>query len=309
MRFSCVFLCLLLITSFAHAKEASIVIEAQSGTILSAENIHNQFYPASMTKLMTLYLTFEALTDRRLTLGQKLKVSKKASKQPSSKLWMEPGTTITVKEAIQALIIRSANDVAVVLAESIAGSEQNFAQQMTQKAIKLGMYKTRFANANGLHDDKQVSTPRDIALLVRAMMLQFPQYYGYFGQTEFTFRGNKITSHNKFVKTYPGADGLKTGYVGKSGYNLAASAVQGNVRLIGVVFGGETAPKRDNKMVNLMDAGFGKARKLIANSQPPKPRKKLSKRSQADLVLANTGYNRGINGITPTPKPAQNPQF
>lgn len=283
----------------AAPKYASMVIDAQTGVVLHAVDANETYHPASLTKLMTLYMTFQALATRDLRLDQQLTVSKYAARQPSSKLWMHPDSTLTVREAILALVVRSANDAAVVLAEAIGGTEKKFAQKMTQEALKLGMTRTRFQNASGLHHSGQVSTARDMALLTRALMLQFPQYYHFFGAKKFKFRDNMIYTHNHFVKTYNGADGLKTGYVDASGFNLAASAVRHNTRLIGVVFGGRTAKWRDQHMTKLLDHGFTKAREIRiaqATSTAPKPRRKPRfKGASQQLALSQPGTNSGMN--------------
>lgn len=234
----------------------SIVIDAQSGYVLSEKNPDKKLYPASLTKMMTLYLTFEAIEKGTLTKYQRIPVSANAQYQPPSKLGLEAGYSIRVEDGILALVTRSANDAAVVLGEAVGGSQSRFARLMTFKAQQLGMRNTRFANASGLHDPEQYSTPRDMAILSQALMRDFPRYYRYFSTPSFTYNGITSLNHNKLMATYPGMDGLKTGYVYASGYNLAASAVQNNKRLIGVVFGGRTSASRNTAMRDLLDAGF-----------------------------------------------------
>lgn len=234
----------------------SIVIDAQSGYVLSEKNPDKKLYPASLTKMMTLYLTFEAIEKGTLTKYQRIPVSANAQYQPPSKLGLEAGYSIRVEDGILALVTRSANDAAVVLGEAVGGSQSRFARLMTFKAQQLGMRNTRFANASGLHDPEQYSSPRDMAILSQALMRDFPRYYRYFSTPSFTYNGLTSLNHNKLMATYPGMDGLKTGYVYASGYNLAASAVQGNKRLIGVVFGGRTSASRNSTMRELLDAGF-----------------------------------------------------
>lgn len=251
------------LTGTAHAsKYASIVIEAQSGRILHAVQPYQTFHPASMTKLMTLYMTFEALKKGKLTLEQEVPVSEKASKQPSSKLWLPAGDKVAVRDLILSLIIRSANDASVVLAEAIAGTEEDFARLMTKKAFEMGMSSTQFYNSSGLYHKAQVSTPRDMALLVRRLMTDYPEYYPLFGERSFKFRGQKIVGHNSFLNYYKGADGLKTGYIDASGYNLAASATRDGTRLIAIVFGGLDRGWRDQHMAKLMDYGFYQVQKI-----------------------------------------------
>lgn len=234
----------------------SIVIDAQSGYVLSEKNPDKRLYPASLTKMMTLYLTFEAIEKGTLTKHQRIPVSANAQYQPPSKLGLEAGYSIRVEDGILALVTRSANDAAVVLGEAVGGSQSRFARLMTFKAQQLGMRNTRFANASGLHDPEQYSTPRDMAILSQALMRDFPRYYRYFSTPSFTYNGLTSLNHNKLMATYPGMDGLKTGYVYASGYNLAASAVQNNKRLIGVVFGGRTSASRNSTMRDLLNAGF-----------------------------------------------------
>ncbi len=234
----------------------SIVIDAQSGYVLSEKNPDKKLFPASLTKMMTLYLTFEAIEKGTLTKSQRIPVSANAQYQPPSKLGLEAGYSIRVEDGILALVTRSANDAAVVLGEAVGGSQSRFARLMTFKAQQLGMRNTRFANASGLHDPEQYSSPRDMAILSQALMRDFPRYYRYFSTPSFTYNGITSLNHNKLMATYPGMDGLKTGYVYASGYNLAASAVQGNKRLIGVVFGGRTSASRNSTMRDLLDAGF-----------------------------------------------------
>jgi D-alanyl-D-alanine carboxypeptidase len=242
----------------AAAKYASLVIDAKTGKVLESLNADGRHYPASLTKMMTLYLTFEALNKGKLSKNQRLRVSAHAAGQPPSKLDLTPGETITVEQAILALTVKSANDVAVVLGEALGGTESHFAQLMTQKARELGMRATTFRNASGLPNSGQVTTARDMATLARALIRDYPQYYGYFSAREFTFQGNTIATHNHVLTEYEGADGLKTGYIHASGFNLVTSAVRDGRRLIGVVLGGQTSSRRDHAMMRLLDMGFAK---------------------------------------------------
>ncbi|MDI5919458.1 serine hydrolase [Halomonas sp. LR5S13] len=253
--------CLLLATSAVQAnpRYAGIVIDADSQEILYAENADKLRYPASLTKMMTLYLVFEALEEGRLSLGQPLPVSSYAASKPASKLYVKAGSTIPVETAIQALVIKSANDVAVVVAEALGGSETHFARMMTDKARDLGMQDTVFRNPNGLPDAGQVTTARDMVVLSRHLMRDFPQYYPYFSRTSFPWRGKTITGHNRLLKNYPGADGLKTGFIRASGFNVATSAVRDGRRLLTVVMGGFSAASRDLHTAELLDRGFVRA--------------------------------------------------
>ncbi len=234
----------------------SIVVEHGDGAVLAEDGADTAAYPASLTKMMTLYLTFEALRAGRLSPGTRLEVSAAAARQPPSKLGLKPGATIRVDEAIRAVAVKSANDVAVVLAEAVGGSEPRFAQIMTYRARELGMTRTRFANASGLPDELQRTTARDMATLARRLLTDYPQYYDYFGLPYFVWRGRTYHNHNRLLATYPGMDGLKTGYIRASGYNLAASAVRDGRRLVAVVLGGSTSTERNREMVRLLDQGF-----------------------------------------------------
>ncbi|EHJ94045.1 D-alanyl-D-alanine carboxypeptidase dacF [Vreelandella boliviensis LC1] len=242
-----------------NPRYAGIVVDLDNGEVLYAENIDDQRYPASLTKMMTLYLTFEALEEGSLRLNQPLPVSHYAAAKPAVKLWLAAGSTIPVDTAIRALAVRSANDVAAVVAEALGGSEAHFAQMMTTKARELGMHATTFRNASGLPDDGQITTARDMLTLSVRVMQDFPQYYHYFGLQEFSYRGTRHTSHNQLVRDYPGADGLKTGFIRASGFNVATTAVRGNRRLVGVVMGGFTSQSRNNHMANLLDRSFLRA--------------------------------------------------
>jgi len=234
----------------------AIVLDAQTGQVLRELNPDIPTPPASLTKMMTLYLTFEALNQRRLQLDQYLRVSGEAASRAPSKLALVPGEAVTVHDLILGIVTKSANDAAVVLAEALGGSEQGFAQQMNWKARQLGMNYTVYRNASGLPDPEQRTTARDIARLALALYHQFPREYRYFSTHEFVFRGQVMRNHNHLMEWYPGVDGIKTGFVNASGFNLAASAVRGNQRLIGVIMGGQSAGWRDRQMAGLLDQGF-----------------------------------------------------
>ncbi|WP_458526614.1 D-alanyl-D-alanine carboxypeptidase family protein [Onishia taeanensis] len=241
-----------------NPRYAGLVADAASGDVVYAENAEARRYPASLTKMMTLYLLFEAIEQGQLTLDDALPVSDHAASMPASKLWLKAGDSIRVGDAIPALVVRSANDVAVVVAEALGGSEAAFAQRMTARARAMGMGTTRFRNASGLPDDAQVTTARDMATLAVALMRDFPEYYGEFSRTEFVFRGKRQRGHNRLLSNYPGADGLKTGFIRASGFNVATSAVRDGRRLIAVVMGGFTSRSRDAHMADLLDRGFSR---------------------------------------------------
>ena len=244
----------LLLESVAHA--AAIVVNANTGEVLFADGADRGHYPASLTKMMTLYMTFEALDQRVLNMAQELPISASAANQIPSRLGLRRGQTIAVEDAILALITKSANDVAVVLAEALYGTESNFAVAMTMRARDLGLYRTAFLNASGLHDRYQYTTPRDMANLAIALVRDFPQYYPLFATPAFTYDGSTYTNHNALLSRYAGTDGIKTGYIRASGYNLVASVRRGGTRLVGVVLGGDSAAQRDRTMAGLFDEAF-----------------------------------------------------
>ena len=243
---------------------ASIVIDAESGAVLQETAADDTRHPASLTKMMTLYMLFEALDQGRLKPNARLPVSAYAAGQSPTKLDLEEGDLVTVQDVILGLVTKSANDAAVAAAEGLGGSEERFARMMTQSARKLGMLRTNFQNASGLPDPDQVTTARDLAILSRALIRRFPQYYGYFSTPEFTFAGVTHANHNRLLTWYRGADGIKTGFIRASGFNLAASAVRNNRRLIGIVLGGTTASARDQHMARLLDAAFQRVQGLPA---------------------------------------------
>ncbi len=258
----------------ASSRYSAIVIDAESGRVLRSENAQAARYPASLTKMMTLYLTFEALRKGKLTLDQKLPVSKHAAAQPPTKIGVRAGQSIQVHDAILALVTQSANDAAVVLAEGMAGSETAFARNMTAKAHALGMTRTTYRNASGLPDPDQVTTAADYALLSRALMRDFPEDYHYFSTRQFVWRGRTFGNHNHLLEKYDGTDGIKTGYINAAGFNLAASAVRNGRRLICVMFGGNSAAGRDTKVMAMLDSGFadlGVSDKVMVARKDPAP--------------------------------------
>ncbi len=241
---------------YQQTRYAAIVVDANSGEVLYARRADALRYPASITKVMTLYLTFEALATGRMSANDMVVFSSHAAVQAPTKIGLRSGEAMTVDQAIKAVTTKSANDVAVALAEKIGGTEARFAALMTLRAQELGMTNTRFVNASGLPDNRQITTARDIAILSRAVMRDYPQYYFYFGVKSFEFRGQTIANHNSLLRKMPGVDGLKTGYTNASGYNLAASAVRDGRRLITVVLGGASTAARDENVAELLNAGF-----------------------------------------------------
>ena len=249
------------------AKYAAIVIEEHSGKVLFSRSADSPRYPASLTKIMTLYLVFEELSSGRLEMSSRIKVSRLAASRSPSKLHLRPGQTITVKDAIYALVTKSANDVATAVAEHLSGSEREFAKRMTRKARALGMSRTTFRNASGLPHSKQRSTARDMARLAVAMRRDFPQYYNVFSAKSFNWKGQKFRNHNKLLSAYSGTDGIKTGYINASGFNLVASVERRGIRLIGVVFGGRSGRTRDKHMMQILDASFKRAKPADLGTQ------------------------------------------
>ena len=256
----------------AANKYASLIMDADTGTVLHARYANSKRHPASLTKIMTLYMLFEALEEGRLKPTDRMKVSARAAGQPPSKFYLKAGGTIDVSSAIRALVTKSANDVAVTIAEAIGGTEYKFALKMTDKARALGMTGTTFRNASGLHHPNQITTARDMATLAIAMRRDFPAYYHLFSTKSFSYGGQTYANHNKLLSRYDGTDGIKTGYISASGFNLVATVERNGRRLIGVVFGGRTGSRRDNHMISLMNTGFKKASTLrVAELLPPVP--------------------------------------
>lgn len=233
-----------------------LVFEAGTGTVLHAENVDSLWYPASLTKLMTAYLVFEAIAEGRTSLGATVTMSAAAAGQPPSRFTGKAGTTFTVQEGLMLLIARSSNDVAYALAEHAGGSYQNFIASMNRKARLLGMTRTNFVNSHGLPAPDQVTTARDMARLSNAIIRDYPQYTPLFRAERFTLNGEELTSHNRLLKDYAGADGLKTGYICSSGWNIIASASRDGRRLVVVTFGNENARARATRAGELLDRGF-----------------------------------------------------
>ena len=266
--------------SSAHAKYASFIINENTKRIYHKANADTRNYPASLTKIMTLYLVFDALKSKKISMSSKFKVSKRATRQPPSKLNLSAGSNITVKNAILALVTKSANDVATVIAENLGKSERNFARLMTRKAKKLGMTRTTFRNASGLPNRGQLSTARDMATLGIAIRKNHPKFFKLFKTKSFIYKGVKYTNHNNLLGSYSGTDGIKTGYTNASGFNLVASVERNGQRIIGVVFGGKKARSRDKHMVTLLNKYFktSLSKPLVRIAKPselPKTRPKI----------------------------------
>ncbi|QUS40393.1 peptidase M15 [Tardiphaga alba] len=245
---------------------ATIMIDANSGAVLQSTNPDSLRHPASLTKIMTLYMLFEKLEQGKISLDSEMSVSQHAASQSPTKLGLRPGQTLRVEDAIKGLVTRSANDAAVVIAEAIAGDEDDFAKLMTRKARALGMSRTVYRNASGLPDDAQVTTARDQSVLGRAIQDRFPRYYRYFATTSFVYRGRSIRNHNRLLGSVEGIDGIKTGYTRASGFNLVSSMKRGNRYLVGVVLGGRSGGSRDAAMRTLLADNLdkGATRRTVA---------------------------------------------
>lgn len=252
---------------FAARKSAAMAIDAHSGKILYSHNIDKPHHPASLTKIMTLYMLFEFLQAGRLKLNSKLIITQNAYNQAPSKLGLKPGSTIRVEDAIKILVTKSANDVAVAVAENLGGSEWKFSQLMTWKARKMGMNKTQFVNASGLPNKKQVTTARDMITLAMRIQKDFPQYYPYFAMRKFTYKGKTYKNHNRLMSRMGGIDGIKTGYTRASGFNLTSSIWKGRRHVVAVVMGGKTARRRDNFMKKVLNKSIRKAKNGVSKKQ------------------------------------------
>lgn len=246
-------------TPASAAPNAAIVVDAKTGKVLYTSNADAQRYPASLTKMMTLYMVFEALESRRVTLDTRITFSKHAAGEAPSKLGLGAGKTIRVKDAILALVTKSANDVATAVGEHLGGSEAEFARSMTRRARQLGMASTTFRNAHGLPNKEQVTTARDMAVLGRALREHYPQYYHYFKTPSFTFQGKRYGNHNRLLGKVTGVDGIKTGYTRASGFNLVTSVRSGGREIIAVVLGGDTSAERNARMTSLVEKYLPKA--------------------------------------------------
>ena len=244
------------LTGVAHAGYAAIVVDPATGQVLNAVNPDEQNYPASLAKMMTLYLTLQGLESGKLKIDQQLPVSAWAAAKAPTKLGLRRGQTISVGDCILGMVTKSANDAATVVAEGLGGSEDHFADMMNAQAVRLGMTHTHFDNASGLPDPASLTTARDMVTLAMALYHDYPQYTHFFATKEFMFRGQLVRGHNRLMDRYPGMDGLKTGFTDASGFNLASTAVRDGQRLFGVVMGGHTASARDHLMARLLDDSF-----------------------------------------------------
>ncbi len=278
----------------ASARNASIVVDFETGRVLEAVNPDMRNYPASLTKMMTIYLAFEAMQKGKLKMSQPLPVSERAAAARPSKLGLTPGTTITAHDAILAMMTKSANDAAVVVGEAVGGTEHKFSEIMTRKARDLGMERTIFRNASGLPNRRQLSTARDMATLAKHLLTDFPDQYKLFATPEFEYDGHVYRNHNALLDSYPGVDGVKTGYTRASGYNLVVSAKRDGRRIIGVIFGGQSSAARNARMKHLLDVAFADLEKTDRPGKTERPQ-----------IAANTG---GANLVMARSAPLHKPE-
>ncbi len=311
-RLSTCFIAALLVLSLsansvyaASSRHAVLVYDANSHRVLYQENGTAPRFPASLTKMMTLYLLFDSLRSGKVTFNTKMTASQIAASQPHTNVSIRRGDTITVAQAINALVVRSANDISVVVAEHLGGSQANFANMMTNKARQLGMTNTVFKNPHGLPDARQHTTAMDMALLGAALRKHFPQYYHHFNTQAFTYKGVRYTGHNRVLNKLPGVDGIKTGYINASGFNLVSSLKRGNINIVAVILGGTTAGERDARMVSLLNRTYtkmaaeqGQAGTQIANAPTPTAAMAVSFTETAAPVQQNR-FNVTLNAAKP----------
>jgi len=283
---------------------AAIVVDANSGRVLYADHEHALRHPASVTKVMTLYMLFEQLENGRFSLDDEIEISSHAASMAPSKLGLRPGSTISVEDAIKAIVTKSANDIAAAVAEAVGGSEPRFAQMMTAKAHSLGMSRTFYANASGLPDARQVTTAHDLVILGRSIQERFPRYYAYFSTHQFTFRGHTMGNHNRLLGQVEGMDGIKTGYTNASGFNLLTSVKRGNRRIVSVVLGGKSAAGRDRIMANLIEEHLDSASPIkttmVAKAEPAAE----AKPAPMANAYASAAPAPAIAALVEKPKPA-----
>ena len=286
----------------ANPRYASIIMEEATGKVLYSRNADKMLFPASLTKIMTLYILFEELQRGAISLSTSMTVSQVAASRSPSKLYLSPNSTIRVEDAILALVTKSANDVATVISEHLSGTEREFAKRMTRKARALDMHKTVFKNASGLPNRAQKSTAREMARLGIAIRRDFPQYYHYFSKTRWRYNGRAYKNHNTLLSKYTGTDGIKTGFTNASGFNLVASVERNGVRLVGVVFGGRTGARRDAHLISLLSKQYGRMPKIQLAALPkstPTPRPFMPNQSNLEIAaIDSTDGNKALRVVT-----------
>ncbi len=285
-------------TAPAQARYASIVIDFESGRVLSEQGADERRHPASLTKMMTLFLIFEALDAGKITLNTRWNVSEYAAGQAPTKLNLQAGDRVAVRDIILGMVTRSANDAAMVAAEGLGGSEAKFADLMNKRAREIGMTRSNFENPHGLPNDAQITTVRDMATLGREIIKRYPHHYAFFSTQQFTFEGRKYANHNRLMNWYQGADGIKTGYIRASGFNLVASAVRDGRRIVAAVIGGPNPSERDQYTGKLLDAGFGRGDLPVATTRvakAPPARNAAPARAQASSATPSNAPARRAN--------------
>ena len=287
---------------YSAPRYAAILIDHSTGEVLYARRADEIRYPASITKVMTLYVAFEEVAAGRLRLDDDIRITRRAFNQAPSKLGLRVGATISVRDAFGVIATKSANDIAVALAEHISGSEGAFSERMTATARRLGMMNTRFYNASGLPHADHITTARDIAVLSRAMLRDFPAQYPLFSKAHYPYRGMAVANHNHLLRTMPGVDGIKTGFTNAAGFTLAASAVRGDRRLVAVVLGGPSRLGRDNNMQELLNIGFD----VLASRQHGQPFTVASRFAEPDdlpdaVMDSLAGDVASLDGAVDTP--------
>ena len=292
---------------------SAMVVDANSGRVLHADHENELRHPASITKVMTLYMLFEQLEKGRFALDDEITISSHAASMAPSKLGLRPGSTISVEDAIKAVVTKSANDIAAAIAEAVGGTEDHFAEMMTAKAHSIGMTRTNYANASGLPDPDQLTTARDLVTLGRSIQERFPRYYAYFSTHQFSFRGATIGNHNHLLGRVEGMDGIKTGYTNASGFNLLTSVKRGNRRIVSVVLGGKSAGGRDRIMERLIEANLDSASPvktaMVADAAPaespaPKPIARAEAPRLAPMVAAYAPPAPTMADLIEKPRPA-----
>lgn len=292
-----IILCFTFGASIAYAAPyAAVVVDARTGEVLHSRNADTRLHPASLTKMMTLYVVFDAVERGEISLNKKIKISRFAASEQPSKLGLKPGQKIALRYLIRAAAVKSANDAATALGEAISGSENEFAKRMTRTARVLGMKNTTFKNAHGLTQSGHLSTARDMTLLGRRLFYDFPDYYNLFSRKS-TFAGVRdvANTNRKLLKNYRGADGIKTGYTNAAGFNLVASAERGQKRVIATVFGGKTSARRNARVAELLDMGFQRSKTRVAVRKP----------APVDLgsVFAETTHAAFGGAVVKSPRP------
>ncbi len=256
----------------AASQYAALVLDARNGDVLHSRNADTRLHPAALTKLMTLYIAFEAIENGEISLDTEVRISRKAASEPPSKLGLKPGQRVSFRHLIRATAVKSANDAATAIGEAISGSEDVFALRMNRTAMAIGMTKTTFKNAHGLTEEGHMSTARDMTLLGRGLIYHYPQYYSLFSHRSTDAGVRRVANTNRRLLTaYPGADGIKTGYTRAAGFNLVASAAREEKRIIATVFGGSSGAWRNARIAELLDLGFSRAPRSVAVLEPKRP--------------------------------------